>query len=136
MASIFTKIRTKEILEEEVLYEDDKVFILLAHTPHTEAHSLIVPIKEVERFEELDSDIFSHMSLIAQKYAKVLEVIYHPERIGIAIDGFGVDHVHMHIMPIWKKEGGIWFDKEAAITPSDELKAVSARIKDHIRDLF
>ncbi|MFA6608417.1 MAG: HIT family protein [Candidatus Paceibacterota bacterium] len=129
MSSTFTQILRKEIPGQEVFYEDDKVFIFLARNPHTEGHSLIVPIKEVSRFEELDHDIFSHMAVIAQKYAKVLEDIYSPERVGVAIDGFQIDHVHMHIMPIWREKGGVWksdTNPELTQTASDEeLKRVT-----------
>lgn len=136
MSSIFTQIRTKQIPGQEILYEDDKVFIMLSERPHTEGHSLIIPIKEVGRFEELDSDIFSYMSLIAQRYARVLEKIYKPERIGIAIDGFGVNHVHMHIMPIWSKQGGIWLNKEAQEVSFEELDAISESIKKEMDTFF
>ncbi|MEN9338154.1 MAG: hypothetical protein RIQ41_468 [Candidatus Parcubacteria bacterium] len=129
MTSLFTQIRTQAIKAQEILYEDEMVFIFLSKNPHTEGHTLIVPVSEVSRFENLDPLVFSHMATIAQKYAKVLEVVYSPERVGIAIDGFQVDHVHMHIMPIWKASGGVWSGQDVPEVEFEELARVGEKIK-------
>ena len=129
MTSLFTQIRTRSVQAQEILYEDDKVFMFLSKNPHTEGHTLIVPVTEVSRFEDLDADTFSHMATVAQKYAKVLELVYSPERVGIAIDGFQIDHVHMHIMPIWRARGGVWSEPNVSEVSFEDLIPVAEKIK-------
>ncbi len=128
MSSIFTQIRKKEVTGQDIIYEDDKVFIFLANKPHTEGHSLIMPVEEVGRFEELSPELFAYMSNIAQKYAKVLNQIYIPERIGMVIYGFEIDHVHIHIMPIWK-DRGVWRSGDIPEVSIEELNKVTEKIK-------
>lgn len=128
MSSIFTQIRKKEVTGQDIIYEDDKVFIFLANKPHTEGHSLIMPVEEVGRFEDLNPELFAYMSNIAQKYAKVLKHIYTPERIGMVIDGFEIDHVHIHVMPIWKEQG-VWRSEDVPEISIEEMNKVTEKIK-------
>lgn len=53
-------------------------------------------------------------------------------RIGIAVEGFGVPHVHIHKVPVYR--GGDLDPHRAKKSAADMLAGVAARIKDEIRE--
>ena len=63
--SVFSKIRKAEI-PGELLYEDDKCFVILTIGPHNPGHMLVVPIDEIADWEQLPTEIFTRMMKVAQ----------------------------------------------------------------------
>lgn len=99
--SIFTKIMDKEI-PAHVLYEDGICIAILTIEPHNPGHSLIIPRKQIEDWQNLDEATFLHCMKVAKALAKILDRIYHPKKMGIATVGFEIAHVHIHLIPLYK----------------------------------
>lgn len=82
------------------VYEDDKVVAFLDHRPVREGATMIIPKLHYEHFVELPEDLTCHIIKIANKIGRKMQATLKPKRIGFAVAGFGVPHVHYHIIPM------------------------------------
>ncbi len=99
MASIFSKIINREI-PAEIIAEDDDFIAFLDIMPLVKGHVLVVPKKEVDYIFNLDPATLSGLHLFAQKVAKVMDKTVKCTRIGMAVIGLEVPHVHIHLVPL------------------------------------
>jgi histidine triad (HIT) family protein len=99
MATIFTKIIKGEIPCYRVA-EDENFFAFLDINPLHEGHTLVVPKLEVDYIFDLDDSTLSGLILFSKKVAAAIEKIVPCKRIGVAIIGLDVPHVHIHLVPM------------------------------------
>ena len=99
--SVFSKMYKGEI-PREIIYQDDVCFIIPTIAPHTEGHVMVIPIKEVADWQDLDSKTYQHCMDIVQKMGRVLKNLYNCPKVVVEIVGFEVPHVHIHIIPAYK----------------------------------
>lgn len=99
--SIFTQIYQGKI-PGEIVYQDEWCFVVLTNQPAHPGHLLVIPINEVDHFDDADDKELSHLMVVAKKMAKILKTVYHKPRVRLIIDGFGVPHVHLHLIPVDK----------------------------------
>ena len=97
--SIFTKIIKNEIAANKV-YEDDKNLAFLTIQPVQPGHTLVVPKRQVDHLWDLpDADYQSLMAatkIVANRLRKVLS----KQRVGVKVEGFEVNHAHIHLIPM------------------------------------
>lgn len=98
--SVFTKIINDEIPSYKI-YEDDKVLAFLDLHPQIEGHTLVVPKKQIDHIWDLDDDDYQYLLMIAKKVGNHIRQIIKSPRVGMSVEGFGVPHVHIHIIPIY-----------------------------------
>lgn len=82
------------------VYEDDKVLAIMDMYPINPGHMLVLPKKHVADFYTLDADLYSHVMDLARELAGVLDYIYEPEKMGLLIAGFDIEHCHVHLVPM------------------------------------
>jgi histidine triad (HIT) family protein len=99
MPSIFTKIITRE-LSAEIIAEDKDYIAFLDSMPLVRGHVLVVPKQEVDYIFNLDAESLTGLHLFAQKIAKVMDRTIKCTRIGMAVIGLEVPHVHIHLVPL------------------------------------
>jgi len=99
MASIFTKIISGEIPCYKIA-EDDDFFAFLDINPNAKGHTLCVPKKEVNKILDLDEDLYIRLMKFSRKVGIALEKTIPCNRVGIAVIGLEVPHVHVHLIPI------------------------------------
>ena len=97
--SIFTKIIKGEIPCHKV-YEDDRVVAFLDIHPINEGHTLVVPKKQVDHLWDLDDDDYHYLWSVAKHIAEHIQQTLRPPRVGVIVEGFGVPHVHIHLIPL------------------------------------
>lgn len=97
--SIFTKIIKGEIPCHKV-YEDDAVIAFLDVHPMTEGHTLVVPKQQVDHLWDLDDVTYQHLWSVAKRLGAHIKETLQPTRVGVVVEGFGVPHVHVHLIPI------------------------------------
>lgn len=95
---IFCKISAGEIPCEKV-YEDEHVLGFVDLHPLTSGHLLIIPKKHYGRFEEMDDETYDRVFKVVKKGAKKISDTLKPVRVCSRIEGFDVNHVHVHIYP-------------------------------------
>lgn len=100
--SIFTKIINGEIPCNKI-YEDQNTFVFLDIHPVQPGHTLVVPKLQVDHFEDLPDETYTELWLIAKKIANHLKILGR-SRIGVIVDGTGVPHAHIHLIPFDKTE--------------------------------
>lgn len=98
--SIFTKIINGEIGAYK-LYEDDRVIVFLDLHPQVEGHTLVVPKKQVDHIWDLDDDDYNYLLGMAKKVGNHIRQTIESPRVGMLVEGFGVPHAHIHIVPIY-----------------------------------
>ena len=91
-----------------------------------EGHTLVIPKQEVDYIFDLDDDLFTELHLFAKRVAKGLKKVCPCIKVGEAVVGIDVPHVHIHLMPL-NKPGDLNFGHHVEMTP-DELKKLAAEI--------
>ncbi len=100
--SIFTKIIKGEIPCYKI-YEDEKVFAMLDIEPLSNGHVLIIPKKQVDLLWDLEQSDYDYLWQIAKKIAQKIQTEMKPIRVGVVVEGFGVPHAHIHLVPLYDK---------------------------------
>ncbi|MFA0810134.1 HIT family protein [Microbulbifer epialgicus] len=99
MASIFTQIMNGD-LPGHFIWRDDKAIAIMTISPIKPGHCLVIPVEEINHWDDVPADIAAHLMLVAQKVAKGLKATYSPKRVGVMIAGLEVPHTHLHLIPV------------------------------------
>ncbi len=99
MSSIFSKIVSGDIPSYKVA-EDDNHLAFLDIFPLSKGHVLVIPKKETDYLFELASEEYLALWKFAQKVGKAMDKVITCERIGVAVIGLEVPHVHIHLVPL------------------------------------
>lgn len=99
MASIFTKIINGEIPSYKIA-EDENFFAFLDINPNSKGHTLCIPKKEVDKVFDLDEETYNGLMSFSRKVAIALEKAINCKRVGVAVIGLEVPHVHVHLIPL------------------------------------
>lgn len=99
--SIFTKIIKGEISCHKI-YEDDSVIAFLDVHPINPGHTLVVPKIQVDHIWDLDDDNYAYLWAISKKIGRHIRQVVGCSRVGIVVEGFGVPHCHVHLIPIYQ----------------------------------
>lgn len=96
---VFCKMANKEI-NPQIIWENDSYLAFLDQLPVRAGHTLIIPKKHTDYIFDLEDGEYTELMLNAKIVAKKLKKALNPKRIGIVVEGFGVSHVHVHLIPI------------------------------------
>jgi histidine triad (HIT) family protein len=129
MSSIFTKIINGEIPSYKIT-ENDDFFVFLDINPNAKGHTLVVPKKEVNKLFDLEEDLYNALMSYARKIAVAIEKAVPCKRVGMAVIGLEVPHVHVHLIPLQAMED-IQFNKKVKLE-SDEFVAVAKAISSNL----
>jgi histidine triad (HIT) family protein len=99
MASLFSRIIARE-LPAEIIAEDEHFIAFLDIMPLVKGHVLVVPKREVSYIFDLEPVELSALHLFAQQVAKAMDKTLTCTRIGMAVIGLEVPHVHIHLVPL------------------------------------
>jgi len=99
MSSIFTKIINGEIPAYKVA-EDDNYLAFLDVNPNAKGHTLCIPKKEVNKIFDMEEDHYLGLMKFSRKVAIALEKTVPCKRVGVAVVGLEVPHVHVHLIPL------------------------------------
>ncbi|MBY5949859.1 HIT family protein [Algoriphagus sp. NF] len=127
MASIFTKIINREI-PGHIIAEDENNIAFLDIMPLVRGHVLVVPKKEVDYIFDMASEDLTALHLFAQKVAKAMDKTIKCTRIGVAVIGLEVPHVHIHLVPL-KTMDDINFTRPKLKLSQEELGEIADTIR-------
>jgi diadenosine tetraphosphate (Ap4A) HIT family hydrolase len=130
--SVFLKVLAGE-LPGEVLYEDDRVFVMLTVAPNTPGHSLVVPKKQTKFFYEMNGDEFAEVMDVARRFATILNDVYQPKVVAAQLMGLGVPHVHVHLVPI-EDEKDMDHERGLQFVDMSVLKPEADKIRTYLAD--
>jgi histidine triad (HIT) family protein len=126
MATIFTKIINGEIPCYKVA-EDERFFAFLDINPLNAGHTLVVPKIETDYVFDLDDDILAGLMLFSKKVAIAIEKVVVCKRIGVAIIGLEVPHVHVHLVPMNTMDDINFMRPKLKFTP-EEFRNIAEKI--------
>ncbi|GGE25845.1 HIT family protein [Psychroflexus planctonicus] len=99
MSTLFTKIINGEISAHKVA-ENEDFLAFLDINPNAKGHTLCIPKKEVNKIFDLDEATYLHLMKFSKKVAHALEKTIACKRVGMAVVGLEVPHVHVHLIPL------------------------------------
>ncbi len=99
MPTIFTKIINREI-PAHIVAENEMFIAILDINPLVLGHVLIIPKIEKDYIFDLDDDVLMEMNVFAKRISLAIQKTVPCKRIGVAVIGLEVPHVHMHLVPI------------------------------------
>lgn len=126
MATLFTRIINGEIPCYKVA-EDNNYFAFLDINPLAKGHTLVVPKVEDDYIFNLDDETYAGLMLFAKKVAKAQQQAIACKRVGMAVLGMEVPHVHVHLVPL-QHEGDMNFANAKLQLPADEMAQIAASI--------
>lgn len=101
MTSVFTQIINRE-LPGKIIFEDDEAICIVPNGHFVNpGHILVIPKEEKDYIFDLDDELYFRLWRLAKRLAGPLKELTQAERIGIAVEGFSVPHVHIHLCPLY-----------------------------------
>ncbi|MDH6284870.1 diadenosine tetraphosphate (Ap4A) HIT family hydrolase [Rhodococcus sp. LBL1] len=133
MPSVFSAIIAGD-LPGRFVWEDEDVVAFLTIAPVTQGHTLVVPRKEVDQWQDVDDELFDKCTTVSRTIAKAVRKAFDAPRAGFLIAGLEVPHLHMHVFPAYTMGN---FDISGADpNPSAEsLDEAATKIKAALREL-
>lgn len=131
--TIFTKIINGEIPNYKVA-EDEHYYAFLDINPLVKGHTLVIPKlpePEADYIFDLDDDTLSGLMLFAKKVAKGIREATGCKRVGVAVLGMEVNHVHIHLVPL-NSEKDMLFTNPKLSLPADEMAEIANSIAEAI----
>ena len=127
--TIFTRIINGEIPSYKVA-ENNKFYAFLDINPLQKGHTLVVPKlaePEADYIFDLEDDILSEMLVFSKQVARGIKTATNCKRVGVAVIGLEVPHVHMHLIPI-NREGDMSFSNPKMTLPAEEMAEIAHSI--------
>ncbi|MCU0351726.1 MAG: HIT family protein [Flavobacterium sp.] len=129
MASIFSKIISGEIPCYKIA-EDEQFIAFLDVNPNAVGHTLCVPRQEINKIFDMQEDHYLALMQFSRKVAVALEKAIPCKRIGMAVIGLEVPHVHVHLIPLQEMDD-MRFQRKVAMT-KEEFESTAQKIKNEL----
>jgi histidine triad (HIT) family protein len=133
MATIFTRIASGEIPSYKVA-EDENYYAFLDINPLVKGHTLVVPKlaePEADYIFNLDDEQYQSLMRFAKRVAKGLKIATGCKRVGVAVLGMEVNHVHVHLIPL-NSEKDMLFSNPKLSLPAEEMAFIANSIAEAI----
>jgi histidine triad (HIT) family protein len=109
------------------LWEDAEhvAFFPLKHI--APGHTLLIPKRHADYVFAMDDASYHALWAAARRLAPAIQAATGAARIGIAVEGFSIPHVHVHLVPI-NALNDLNPEREQAL-PDAQAEALAARIR-------
>lgn len=127
--TIFSKIIRGEIPSYKVA-EDERFYAFLDINPLKKGHTLVIPKlpePEADYIFALDDKTIADMMVFAKRVALAIERTIPCKRIGVAVLGMEVPHVHIHLIPLDKETDMLFSNPKLKFEP-DEMQKIAQAI--------
>ncbi len=131
--TLFTRIINGEIPSYKVA-EDDKYYAFLDINPLQKGHTLVIPKlpePEADYIFDLDDETLAGLMVFAKKVARGLKEATGCKRVGVAVLGMEVNHVHVHLVPM-NSERDMLFTNPKLQLPAEEMAEIANSIAEAI----
>lgn len=96
---LFCRIARGELPAHKI-HEDDHILAFLDLHPIRPGHSLIIPKRHFDWFEDLPEDLATRITSCAQRLARRMKALYAVQRVALVYTGIHVAHAHAHVVPM------------------------------------
>ena len=131
--TLFTRIINGEILSYKVA-EDEKYYAFLDINPLQKGHTLVIPKlpePEADYIFDLDDATLAGLMVFAKKVAQGQKEATGCKRVGVAVLGMEVNHVHVHLVPM-NSERDMLFTNPKLQLPAEEMAMIANSIAEAI----
>lgn len=134
--TLFTRIIKGEIPSYKVA-EDDKYYAFLDINPLQKGHTLVVPKleePEADYIFDLNDDTLAGLMVFCKKVAVGIKKATNCKRVGVAVLGMEVNHVHVHLVPMNKEKDMIFTNPKLELD-SEEMCTIANSIAEAIESV-
>jgi histidine triad (HIT) family protein len=129
MSSIFTKIVNGEIPSYKIA-EDENYLAFLDVNPNTKGHTLCIPKQEINKIFDMEEQHYTGLMQFSRKVAIAMEKAIPCKRIGVAVVGLEVPHVHIHLIPLHDMDD-MRFQRKVSLT-KEEFESIVKDVQQHL----
>ena len=122
---IFSKIAAGEIPSYKCA-ESEKFYAFLDINPVVQAHTLVIPRREVDYIFDMEDDELAEFEVFAKRVAKAIRTVFPCKKVAQVVLGLEVPHAHIHLLPI-NSEGDVDFHRHVQLS-EEEMKATAEKI--------
>ena len=131
MATIFSKIISGELPAYKVAESND-FLAFLDISPLAEGHVLVIPKQETDYLFDLEDDVYTALQLFAKIVATGIKEAIPCKKVGVAVIGLEVPHVHIHLIPM-NRVDDLNFARPKLSFTDEQLAATAEKIKQALR---
>lgn len=129
MSTLFTKIIKGEVPAYKIAETED-FLAFLDIRPNAKGHTLCIPKKEVDKLFDLNEDTYMGLMRFSRKVALAIQKTISCKRVGMAVVGLEVPHVHVHLIPL-NAMSDMDFSKSLSLA-EEEFEQIAQNIKDNL----
>ncbi len=131
-ACIFCAIAKKEI-PSHLIYEDEHALAFLDIHPRAPGHVLVIPKAHAETVMDLSDEAVGMFFSAVKNVDRLLVAKLKPDGVTIGINqgaasGQEVAHVHVHLMPRFKNDGGGSIQSVVNNAPQESIEEIKKKI--------
>ena len=83
------------------IWESDEFLAFLSIHPCNPGHTCLIPKSHVDYVFDLAEPLYSKIFQAARQLSRPIREATNALRVGVAIEGFSVRHVHLHLVPLY-----------------------------------
>jgi len=139
---------TSPEIKARTIKRNELAWAFLTNIPITPGHTLVCPVRHIQKFEELTDEEKKAIFILAAEIKVALREVFSAEGFNHAwneekIAGQSIPHFHLHIVPRKQGDEGIteyeprkflYRPGSRETTPEAELQAITKQIIQEIRD--
>ena len=129
---LFCKIVKKEI-SAEIVYENEVAIGLLDVHPKAPGHTMVIPKNHVATILNLPENETGPFFIAVKNATRMLQKALVPDGFNIGLNhwkdgGQTIDHLHVHIIPRYKGDGGTSMHGIVDNPPQESLQEIKEKI--------
>lgn len=113
------------------IWEDKNFLAFLDYKPINPGHTLLIPKRHFEYLFEMDKKLYAKIFERARELSNPLKIATEATRIGVIVEGFGVAHAHLHLVPLHKASELL--KKGATDVTDGEFAKMAEKIQNEIK---
>jgi len=82
------------------VWESEDFLAFLTRRPCNPGHTLLIPKIHVDYVFDLEDPLYSNLFRAAKQLSEPIKQATDAKRVGVAIEGLSVPHVHLHLVPL------------------------------------
>lgn len=136
MECVFCQI-AKGMLESHKVYEDEMSLAFLDIRPINPGHILVIPKEHVSSINELEEKVYLRFMNTVRKMSGIVEKVIKPKKVGLAVAGFDIEHLHIHVVPMFEYHdltSQKYLSGNVLTATETDLASIAVKLKNHLAD--